>query len=265
MSNQTIEGVKTINSAIRTAILLGFLGIFSYFGWAGYNQWIRPGLEAEKIKAEMAALQLQFERQQAELVKTQTALKLLKVDRRRAYIDVLETGFDNQTEEPFFVAKFTEVDPEGVPLSEPRTFRLRGNLLFVDSWIVKFDDEHVEASDPLRSTSLCLFKSIYGDLDERSGGYPLDQNDPNIATAYGDRNPQNQFEEQIWNDFWELANDPQQQNRMGIRSNHGTVSYIQVLSGMTYQVDLRASDGLSLKVTEKKQNTNLSSATNAQF
>lgn len=262
MSNQTIEGVKTINSAIRTGMLLVFLGIFSYFGWAGYNQWIRPGLEAEKIKAEMAALQLQFEAQQAELVKTQTALKLLKVDRRRAYIDVLETGIEEETDEPFFIAKFTEVDAEGVPLAEPRTFRLRGKLLFVDSWVVKFDDKHVEASDPLRSTSLCLFKSIYGDMDERSGGYPLDQNDPNISTAYGDRDPQNKFEAQIWDEFWELANNPQLQEQMGIRSNHGTVSYIQVLSGMTYQVDLRASDGLSLKVTEKKQSTSLSQPNN---
>lgn len=265
MSNRTIEGVKTINSAIRTGLLLVFLGIFSYFGWAGYNHWIRPGLEAEKIKAEMVALQLQFEKQQAELAKTQTALKLLKVDRRRAYIDVTDTGFDQDTNEPFFVAKFTEVDVDGVPLSEPRTFRLRGRLLFVDSWIVKFDDKHVEASDPLRSTSLCLFKSIYGDIDERSGGYPLDQNDPNIATAYGNRDAQNKFEEQIWNEFWELANDPQQQELMGIRSNHGTVSYIQVLSGMTYQVDLRASDGLSLKVTEKKQNTSISDPKKRQF
>lgn len=250
-----MENVKTINSSIRTAMLLAFLGIFSYLGWAGYEQWIRPGLEAKQIKKEMAALQLQFNEQKEKLVKTQTALKLIKVDRRRALIEVIETGTEQDTDEPFFVVKFTEVDKEGVPITEPREFRLRGNLMFVDSWIVKFDDKHVEEADPLRSTSLCLFKSIYGDIDERSGGHPLDQNDPTLSTAYGERDPQNEFEQKIWDQFWELANDSQLQEDMGIRANHGNVSYIQVLSGMVYQVDLRASDGITLKVVAQKQST----------
>ena len=109
-----------------------------------------------------------------------------------------------------------------------------------------------------------MFQRIFGENQEPSEGFALDEVGTR-PTAYARGGAMSEFERQIWNDFWELANDPQQQDQMGIRSNHGTVSYIQVLSGMTYQVDLRASDGLSLKVTEKKQNTSLSSAKNAQF
>ena len=152
-----------------------------------------------------------------------------------------------------------EIDEDGLPLTEPREFRLRGTLMFIDSWVVKFDDKYIEQADALRSASLCVFKSIYGDLDERSGGKPLDTNDPEIETAYGTLDPQNEFEQQIWDDFWALANDPRRQQELGIRGNHGTVSYIQVMPGREYQVDLRASDGITLKAVEQTQNTSASS------
>jgi hypothetical protein len=122
--------------------------------------------------------------------------------------------------------------------------------MFVDSWVVKFDDKYIEQADELRSASLCVFKSIYGDIDERSGGHALDTNDPSVKTAYGTLDPKNEFEQQIWDDFWALANNPQRQQELGIRGNHGTVSYIQVQPGMVYQVDLRASDGITLKAVD---------------
>ena len=55
-----------------------------------------------------------------------------------------------------------------------------------------------------------------------------------------------EFEMKIWRDFWQVANDPELQGEMGIRANHGQVSYVVASKGKTYQVNLRASDGISL-------------------
>ena len=258
MSNKTMENVKTINNAVRTMVMLGFLGGFGYLGWLGYDHWIKPGLEAEQVRQDLAELKVRFDEQKEQLIKTQTALKLLKVDHRKAVIKIVEQGVEEESKDPFFVVQFTEIDPEGHEISKPREFRLRGTLMFVDSWVVKFDDKYVQEADALRSASLCVFKSIYGDGDGRNGGHSLDQKGSDINTAYGTLDPKNEFEQQIWDDFWALANDPKRQQELGIRGSHGTVSYIQVMPGMVYHLDLRASDGITLKSVMNPQNASTS-------
>ena len=253
--SKTMENVKTVNSVVRTTIMVGFLGLFGFLAWLGYDNWIKPAKEAAQLRQEMAQLQVKFEEQTKELVKTQTALKLVKVDHRKATIKVLETGDDNGA--PFFVVQFVEVHPDGTPISEPREYRLKGTLMFVDSWVVKFDDKYIEEADELRAASLCVFKSIWGDLDERSGGQALDQNDAEVETAYGTLDPKNEFEQKIWDDFWTVSNDPVRQQELGIRASHGQVNYLQVRPGMVYEVDLRASDGLTLRPALNIQNTSI--------
>ena len=54
------------------------------------------------------------------------------------------------------------------------------------------------------------------------------------------------LEERIWKNFWDIANDPKQQNEVGISSNHGEAVSIKPIEGKIYQVRLRASGGLSL-------------------
>jgi len=266
-----MENVKTINSAVRTTLMVGFLGVFVFLAYTGYNQWIKPGLDAERVRKKMAELQVKYEAQgeqlvqtrkdleltREELVKTQTALKLVKVDQRKATIKVVETGQDEESGEPFFVVEFTEVDPDGVAISEPREFRLRGEKMYVDSWVVKFEDKFIEQADELRAASLCVFKAIWGDLDQRAGGQSLDTNSDTVKTAYGTLDPKSDFEQQIWDDFWALANDTDQQAELGIRAAHGQVNYIKIEPGMIYEVDLRASDGATLKPSMQTHNTSI--------
>ena len=76
----------------------------------------------------------------------------------------------------------------------------------------------------------------------------LDDRDANVTTAYGPLDSQSDLEEQVWKDFWTIANEPQRQQEMGIRANHGQINYLQVRPGMIYELNLRASDGLTIKV-----------------
>ena len=49
------------------------------------------------------------------------------------------------------------------------------NTVYIDCWIVKFDDKYIEEAALHRSTSLCLFKSIYGELDGPVASYSLEE------------------------------------------------------------------------------------------
>lgn len=247
----TLENVKTVNSVIRTLLLLGFLGGFAYLGWAGYVRYIQPGFEAERLQREMDALQVRFDEQGRELVKTRTALKLVKIDRRQATIEVLDKGID-ENRSPWFEVEFRETSAEGIPISAPRRFRLRGTMMYVDSWVIKFEDKYVEQADDLRGGSLCVFKGLWGDLDAPGDRHQLDAMESGVNTAYGILNKGSELEKRIWEDFWIIANQPERQKEMGIRANHGQINYLQVEPGMVYEVNLRASDGLTIKVAEDK-------------
>lgn len=252
--SSTWENIKILNSLARTLLVLVFLGIFGYVGWLGYQKYVKPGLEAEQIRKDLVALQVKFEKQGIELVRTQTALKLVKIDYRKATVKVLDKGIDEASNTPWFEVEFTEITPEGIPISAPRKYRLKGSMLYVDSWVVKFEDKYVEDADELRGGSLCVFKGLWGDLDEKEERVLLDDTNSDVETAYGRLDTQTELEKQIWKDFWRIANEPERQQEMGIRANHGQVNYLRVEPGMIYEINLRASDGLTIKVS-KENNT----------
>lgn len=261
MSN-TVEGIKAVNSAVRTLLMLAGVGIVGYGGWLGYNQWVVPAGQAKEAlarleKAEQENQQLQktvAEQQQrlAELQrlneKLQTSLKLIKLDRRLAHIRVLRKGRDEGPDgRPWMDVEFTEYDRDGKPMGEPRPFRLAGDRLYVDCWLAKFEDRYIEDADLLRNATLCVFKGIWGDLDGPAGGQSLDMAaDQPVPVAYN-QSPVTEFERRIWYDFWTVANSVERQRELGIRAAHGQIDYILAEEGQTYLVELRASDGVTLR------------------
>ena len=93
--------------------------------------------------------------------------------------------------------------------------------------MVKFDDKYVEQADIDRSTSLVLFRRIFGEAQKPMDGYPLD----NIGArpkAYGQGEELSPFEEKIWTDFWGIANDEKKARELGIRAAHGEAPSIKV-------------------------------------
>lgn len=261
--SKTMENVKTVNSVVRTGLMLTILGLLAYAGWFTYSNYIEPSHRAQQAMKDLESLQAQFEVQQEELALTlekneelvekneelETSIRLLKVDRRLANIHVTNKG-ENEEGEPYFDVIFEEVDQYGDPISEPREFRLRGETLYVDCWICTFEDKYVEKADELRNASLCIFKRIYGDRDGLDGGHVLDQkNEDGEVQApgiYYRGEKFTDFEKKIWDDFWTIASDPDAQEELGIRASHGQVNYLQVQEGRAYQVEVRASSGMTI-------------------
>jgi len=260
-----VTKVKTVNSAVRTVLVMGVAGAIGYGGWFGYNNYIKPGAEAKQAIADLDALKSKFSANEEALKKSkfalavserdkerlETSLKLLKIKKRVANLTVMEKGKDPEGN-PYMEVSFTEVDERGEPVGATRIYTVKGEKLYVDGWVASFEDKYVEQADELRSASMFVFKSIYGDEERPSEGQSLDKvsangGAPGIYKSAGKR----EFEEKIWADFWKLSNDLSLQKELGISAIHGMAGYIKPQEGKTYQVHMKASGTMSLNPIEE--------------
>ncbi len=258
-----MENIKTMNSVVRTLLVAAGCGVIGYGGYLGYNRYVLPASQAkeaiarlELVEKQNAELQNTVVLQSERIEKLQTSLKLIKFDRRMAHIEVLRK-WDDENGVPRMEVEFTEIDRDGKQLGQPRKFQLSGNRLYIDSWLVKFEDHYIEGADLLRNATLNVFKEIYGDRDGPMGAQPLDSSasDENVPAGYADAQVTD-FERKIWSDFWNVANDTAKQHDLGIRAAHGQANNILVEQGQTYIVELRASDGVTLRPADKKSLVN---------
>jgi cell division protein FtsB len=251
-----MENVKTVNSAVRTALLTGLVGIFGYGGYYGYSEYTKnertlkeqadkirlAGEEVEKLNREVAAKVAQIE-------KLETAMHLLKTDQRLAQLRVVNIERNENGKAIKSQLEFVELSPQGEQLSKPKQIELLGDLIYVDNWIIKFDDRYVEKGDIERGTSLCLFRRVFSEDTLPAEGITLDEIGMR-PQAYSRGGAMSDFEKKLWGDFWEFANDPKKAAEMGIRAANGEAVSIKVREGKTYSISLRASGGLSIAPIE---------------
>ena len=253
-----MSNVKTLNSVVRTGLLVGFLGIFGYGSWFGYDRYVKPGLQAEAAIAEAERL----EKELGELVEKQkqlmvdndrmhTSLKLLKTDRRIANVEIMEKTTDEEGT-PIMEVRFTEVDEYGETIGASRDYTLKGDQFFIDCWIATFEDKYIERADELRNASLFAFKSIYGDAERPRDAQRLDSDSADAPPGIYDDHRKRAFEQKIWRDFWAVCNDRARQKELGIRAAYGQANHLVAEAGQQYQVVIRSSGGVSLTPIEKK-------------
>lgn len=294
MSN-LMKNVETVNSVVRTLLvftIVGGIGAASWFGYSTYqanqNMGQTLGKTQEELNTARSELEVKthqlvqksneliqkeemlvekdgqiedlnveiFEKDE-KIVKLDTAIRLLKVDHRLARIKIVEQGMNAETKRPFTIVEFQEVNDENQPIDDPKRFTLKGDTVYVDTWVVKFEDRYIEEADILRSTSMCMFKTIYGNIDGPEGGYKLEK-EGTRPKAYGRGTKLNDFEKKIWDDFWTIANSPDQAKNLGIRAIHGETNFIKAVPGKVYKIELRSSGGITTKPGEDLPSPNRS-------
>lgn len=255
-----MSNLKTINSFVRTCLLLGFLGVVGYGGWFGYERYVKPGLqaeaaiaEAEKLKKELAASMEKQQQLTVENDRMQTSLKLLKTDRRIANVEILEKSI-NDLGSPEMLVRFTEIDEYGDAVGSSKDYVLKGDQFFIDCWIATFEDKYIEQADELRNASLFAFKSIYGDAEKPRDAQRLDSDSAEAPPGIYDDQRKREFERKIWSDFWSVCSDRAKQKELGIRAAYGQANHLVGEAGQCYQVEIRASGGVSLRPIEKAEN-----------
>ena len=204
------------------------------------------GRQLEEKQRAIEALETELEEKEKEIQALSIALQLVKVDRRIARLEVLAQGANEQEPERVrTTVRFTELGPDGEPLATGREITVEGKTIYVESLVIKFDDSYVERGDPLRGTSLCLFRRIFGENQSPEEGTPLDPSGELPAAYAGDTTP-TPLHRSLWERFWDYANDPELARELGVRAIHGEAPFIEARPGKTYRLQLRASDGLTL-------------------
>lgn len=240
---------------LRTLVWLAVLVLIGFGGWLGYRAYDDRSELSRKVAAQDEELAKKSKRieqlsndvaaKQRRIEKLDLALRLLKIDRRVAEMFVLEQWRSQPTDKLMTKFQFTEVDGNGQKLAEPKVFTIEGDTVYIDAWVVKYSDELVEAGDPLRGASVFVFRRVFGEKQEPSKGFALDDVGRRPA-AYGQQHEASDIEKEIWTNFWDFANDPQRAQQAGVRAAHGEAPSIQLREGKLYRVTLRSSGGLNI-------------------
>ena len=198
-----------------------------------------------ELKAENEKQSLTIETQVKEIEKLDLAMRLLKVDRRVARIAVEDQTEDPETKQLRTTFTFVELGEDQLPLYDPQRYTIDGDYLYVDCWVAKFHDDLVQGQDPLRGASIYLFRRLYGENQQPSQGFTLDEKSVRPA-GYALGRDMTELEKKVWTSFWEYANDSTKAGEMGLRAVHGEAPFIRLQKGKRYRLALRASGGLSI-------------------
>ncbi len=253
--------MQNLSVLLRTIALVGLVLIAAWWTYFLRSKLLEREAELQNSREEVVALSGRLEERDQEIRSLETAvvdrdariqalelaLSLLKVNHRLARLEVVAQGAsDAEPERLRTVVRFTELGPDGKPLAPGRELAVEGKLVYIESLVVKFDDAYVEQGDPLRGTSICLFRRLFGENEKPIEGEPLDSAGLQPLAYAGPEGP-NPLHRAIWERFWDYANDPEFAATLGVRAIHGEAPFIEARPGNTYSVELRASGGLTIR------------------
>jgi hypothetical protein len=128
----------------------------------------------------------------------------------------------------------------------PKVFTIEGKLAHVDAMVIKFDRHFVEEGDPIRGHSIALFTKIYGDKQSPASATSIDEKGK-IPDVYRDADPKlASFEQDLWSNFWRLADDDVYRKEKGVRVAMGQGVWGMFEQDKLYRVTLESDGGLNL-------------------
>jgi len=197
----------------------------------------------------------QMEARLAELDKEnshlKTYLKLLEHTERRAQLEVIAQGKD-ASGETVNRLRFTELDPQGGVVGAQRTMELKGDEVYIDTLVIKFEDHFVEQGDPLKGKALLLFRRLFTNRIKPDDGYILDKNGV-PPELYAARSAPNPFERELWSRFWEVANNEQLAKQAGVKAMHGQAVYGKLIPNVVYNLLMRSTGEVIIPTPKEPQ------------
>ena len=140
---------------------------------------------------------------------------------------------------------FVESARDGTTLA-PKSFTIDGNVAHVDALVIKFEDDFVQANDPLRGHSIALFTRLYGERQPPERAFPLDE-PGKMPEIYRGSDPRvSRFEQELWENFWRLATDESYRRQFGVRVANGQGVWGMFEPDKLYTLTLESDGGLNL-------------------
>lgn len=212
----------------KTLGLLGFIVVGSVGIWY-YQDRFSARHQIEKLEEEKRILQNVVQR----LSDEKRVAEVLVTD-QKTVDGVLHTTL-----------LFVEYDRNGQSLP-PRSFIVEGQMAHIDALVIKFDRHFVSEGDPLRGHSIALFTRIYGDKQTPASAAPIDK-PGQIPEIYRGADPRiSQFEQELWKDFWKLADDAEFRAEHGVRVANGQGVWGPFEPDKLYTITLESDGGLNI-------------------
>lgn len=204
----------------------------------GYWKWSHDAQQRTIDELKLAQAQMEWQ-----LAQRQAMIDRLGRSRRIAHVQVTDQTVDPAGRVQQTQLQFIELNDQGAELAR-QSFTIPGDVLFIDSWTVKFDAERVAEGHPMMGRTLVLLRRIYSDQLAPKDGTPIDT--PGAIPPGYAASDVGAFEKRIWENFWEIATDPDACMRMGVRVAQGEAVYKPVKAGQTYELIVDAVGGTSL-------------------
>lgn len=205
--------MKTINALFAPAALVS--NTLRFFTLTGLAVIGGVGLLAYR---EYNADQKQIEQLTVENARLESVIERLQIEERIAEILVTDQKMIDGKQHTRLL--LVERDRNGNPLP-PRSFDVIGNQIHVDALVIKFDKELVKNDDPLRGHAILLLEKIYGDAQAPADAQRIDE-PGRIPSIYKSAEPSSsKFEQQLWGEFWKLADNESLRKSRGVDVAHG--------------------------------------------
>jgi hypothetical protein len=185
-----------------------------------------------------------IERLQEEKKVLQEVVQRLGDEKRVADLLVTDQRFVNGV--PRTTLLLVEYDKAGQPLPA-KSFDIVGNQAHVDALLIKFDQHFVSEGDPLRGHSIALFQRIYGDHENPADAQRIDE-PGKIPLVYRGADPRvSEYELELWQNFWRLADDAQYRAEKGVRVANGQGVWGPFEPDKLYTITLESDGGLNIQ------------------
>ncbi len=222
----------------RALLKIVLLGILVSGGWVG--MW---SFEQQHGHSELREAKEQAARAQAEADEMRQVVQRLENHTRVA--DVLVTDQSEAGGVLHTTLLFQEYAKDGSSL-EPKRFTIEGKMAHIDALVIQFEGKYVEKHDPLRGASVALFTRIFGDKETPENAHPIDE-PGHIPAIYRGADPKvSEFEQNLWRDFWKLADNEGYARQMGVHVAQGQSVFRPFEMGRLYTLTLQADAGITI-------------------
>lgn len=168
----------------------------------------------------------------------------LEADSRVAEILVTGVNYNEEDARTYTTIKFLEYDAANQPL-EPRYFEFSGNIIQFQSLVIRFDDIHIRNGDLLKGKSAYLFLKVFMLNGKDTQEYEITPFH-SIPSGYKIEGLENEYEKELWQDFWDHALDPTARDNQGIKNAQIEAPGTMFVPGILYTIRIEHDGGLRI-------------------
>jgi len=167
----------------------------------------------------------------------------LGASHRVAQVNVLDQHLGGQ-DGPITVLRWQQIGPAG-SLGTPEILELRGEQIYFEAWVIKFEHDFIGHGETGRDTSLAMFRRAFGDRQTPASGTPLDQTAPPDPAGAGDPTGN---QARLWKRFWDLIESEELAEQYGVRVAQCEAPSARLRAGEVWEVSLDHAGGLNLRL-----------------